>query len=109
MKPQRGPDAGCINTMMLMPVVKSRVGLNDLNLVLSCLNIKAPSIRVLQRKLNKLTDKTEELNRKQMLENPLYVKRIQSFASLLHQSDIEYDVAVGQRKDVSARHRALRH
>ena len=76
-----------------MPVVKSRVGLNDLNLVLSCLSIKAPSIRVLQRKLNKLTDKVEELNKKQMLENQLYVKQIQSFAGLLNRSDIDYDVS----------------
>ena len=80
-----------------MPVVKSRVGINDLDLVPSCLNIKAPSIRVLQRKLNKLTDKIEELNKKQMLENQLYVKRIQSFAGLLHQSDIEYDVSYSSR------------
>ena len=96
-KPQRGPDAGCINTMMLMPVLKSRVGLNDLNLVLSCLNIKAPSTRILQRKLNKLTDKIEELNKKQMLENQLYVKRIQSFASLSNLNDIEYDVSYRSR------------
>ena len=79
--------------MMLMPVVKSRVGLSDLNLVLSCLNIKAPSIRVLQRKLNKLMDKIEELNKKQMIENQQYVKRIQSFAGLPSTSDIEYDVS----------------
>ena len=96
-KPQRDPDGGCINTMMLMPVVKSRVGLSDLNLVLSCLNIKAPSIRVLQRKLNKLTDKIEELNKKQMIENQQYVKRIQSFAGLPSTSDIEYDVSYSNR------------
>ena len=29
MKTKRGPDAGCNNTMMLMPVLKSRVGIND--------------------------------------------------------------------------------
>ena len=67
-KPQRGPDGGCINRMIVMPVVKSRVGLSDINLVLSCLYVKAPSICVLQRKLNKLMDKIEEFNKKQMIE-----------------------------------------
>ena len=92
-KPQRGPYGGCINTMMVMPVVKSRVGLFDLNLVLFCLNVKVPSICVLQRKLNKLTDKIEEFNQKQMIENHQYVKRIQCFACLSNTSHIEYDVS----------------
>ena len=78
-----------------MPVVKSKVGLNDMNLVLSCLNIKPPSLHVMQQKLNKLTDKIEEMNKKQMIENQQYVKRIKSLAGLLNrnQSDVEYDVS----------------
>ena len=97
MKPERGPDAGCINSMVLLPVVKSRVGLNDVNLLLSCLNIKPQNIRVLQKKLNKLTDRIEALNKKQMIENQLYVKRIQSFAGLLNHSEVEYDVSYSSR------------
>ena len=73
-KPERGPDGGYINTMMVMPVVKSRRGLSDLNLVLSCLNVKDPSICFLQRKLDKLTDKTEEFNKKQTIESSMCEK-----------------------------------
>ena len=43
-----------------------------------------------QRKLNKLTDKIEEFNKKQMIENQQYVKRIQCFVGLPNTSDIEY-------------------
>ena len=97
MKSARGPDAGCVNTMMLIPVLKSRVGLNDLHLFLSCVNIRAPDLRRLQRKLNQLTDKIENLNKKQMLLNQQYVKRIQTFAGLSNESDMEFDVSYNSR------------
>ena len=97
MKTARGPDAGCVNTMMLIPVLKSRVGLNDLHLFLSCVNIRAPDLRGLQRKLNQLTDKIENLNKKQMLLNQQYVKRIQTFAGLSNESDMEFDVSYNSR------------
>lgn len=97
MKTQKGPDAGCINTMILMPVLKSRVGINDLQLVLSCINVRTPDKRGLQRKLNTVTDKAEEINKEQMVQNQLYVKRIQSFAGLPNQSDVEFDVSYSSR------------
>ena len=96
-KSEKGPQAGCLNTMLLLPVLKSRVGLNDLNMMLSCLNIKSPDKRGLQRKLNKLTDKAEELNKQQMVENQQYVKRIQTFAGVSNQSDVEFDVSYSSR------------
>ena len=49
MKSVRGPDAGCINTMMLVTILKSRVGLNALQLFLSCINIRAPDLNGFQR------------------------------------------------------------
>ena len=55
--------------------------------------MKVASIRVLQRKLNKLTDKIEELNKKQMTENQQCVKKIQCFACLPSTSDIKYDMS----------------
>ena len=67
----------------------------------------------MQRKLNKLTDKIEEMNKKQMIENQQNVKRIKSLAGLLNrnQSDVEYDVSYSSRptQGVSVQHRALRH
>ena len=97
MKSARGPDAVCVNTMMLIPVLKSRVGLNDLHLFLSCVNIRALDLGGLQRKLNQLTDKIENLNKKQMLLNQQYVKRIQTFAGLSNESDMEFDVSYNSR------------
>ena len=96
-KPKRGPDSGCLNTMILMPVLKSRVGLNDLDLVLSCLNVRPPDKRGLQRKLNTVTDKVEEMNIEQMVKNQQYVKRIQTFAGVASVSDVEYDVSYSSR------------
>ncbi|MEW8543120.1 MAG: hypothetical protein AB2693_06255 [Candidatus Thiodiazotropha sp.] len=97
MKAQRGPDAGCINTMMLMPVLKSRVGINDLNMTLACLNIRSPDKRGLQRKLNTVTDKVEDMNKEQMIQNQQYVRRIQTLAGLPNESDVEFDVSYTSR------------
>ena len=83
--------------MMLLPIVKSRVGLNGMILSLSYLNIKSPDKRGLQRKLNKLTDKIEELNKHQMIENQLYVRRIQAFSGVKNESDVEFDVSFTRR------------
>ena len=40
MKSARVPDAGCVNTMMLIPVLKFRVGLNDLHLFCPMLTLE---------------------------------------------------------------------
>ena len=97
MKTQRGPDAGCNNTMMLMPVLKSRVGINDLVMTLACLNIQSPDKRGLQRKLNTVMDKVEDMNKEQMIQNQQYVRRIQTFAGLPNESDVEFDVSYSSR------------
>ena len=97
-KSEKEPEAGCLNTILLLPVHKSRIGLNDLNMILSCLNIKSPDKRGLQRKLNKLTIKAE-LSMQQMVENQQYVKRIQTFAGVSNQCDIEYHTAVRHNRD----------
>lgn len=98
-KTKRGPDAGCLNISVLLPVTKSRIGINDLNLVLSCLNIRAPDKRGLQRKLNNLSDRVENMNKQQMVANQQYVKKIQTLAGVPvpNESDIEFDVSFSSR------------
>ena len=56
MKTQKGPDAGYNNRMMLMPLLKLRVEINDLVMTLAGLNIQSPDKRGLQRKLNTVMD-----------------------------------------------------
>ena len=101
MKSTRGSDAGCVNTIMLIPFLKSRVGLNDLQMFLSCVNIRAINLRGLQRKFHQLTDKIENLNKKQMLLNQQYVKRIQTFAGLSNESGVGFDVSYNSRPQQS--------
>lgn len=51
-KVRRGPGAAELNEMLVLPVLKLHVGITDISLMLSCLNIKPPSETVLHRKLN---------------------------------------------------------
>ena len=86
MKIQRGPDAGCYNTMMLVPVLKSRIGIKVMTL--ACLNIQSPDKRGLQRKVNTVMDEAEDMSKKQLVQNQQYVRRIQTFAGLPNESRI---------------------
>ncbi|KAH3866911.1 hypothetical protein DPMN_030034 [Dreissena polymorpha] len=55
-KKPRGPGAGVLNEMILLPVMKSKMGMADVSLVLSCLNIKPPSDSLMQKKMNLMSD-----------------------------------------------------
>jgi hypothetical protein len=57
-----GPSTGMLNEALVLPVLKSKVGISDVPLVLSCMNIKVPDSRGLQRKLNNLSDKMVDIN-----------------------------------------------
>jgi len=52
-----GPDAGSLKVCLLIPVLNSKVGISYVQ-ILSCLNIKSPGKRGLQRKLNVLINFT---------------------------------------------------
>jgi hypothetical protein len=95
-KPSRGPSGGCLNSAILMPVMLSKIGISDILLVLSALNIRAPDKRGLQRKLNHLSDNIENIGREQMLQNQQYVQRIQSLAGMSG-TEVEFDVAYTSR------------
>jgi hypothetical protein len=95
-KSTRGPDAGCLNSALLLPVLLSKVGINDILLMLSALNIQAPNKRGLQKKLHTLSDKIENLGKEQMIQNQHYVKKIQSLSGTSG-TDVEFDVAYTSR------------
>ena len=88
---KRGIGASELNERLLLSVLKSRLGIEDLNLFLTCLNINAPSKTVMQKKLNKMADKAEEVNEAEMLQSQTYVNNIIQHAQS-NQSDGGADV-----------------
>lgn len=61
----------------------------------SCLNVRASHILGLQRALNNLSAKIEEINQQQMTQKQQYVKRIPPFAD--KSSDVKFDVLSATR------------
>jgi hypothetical protein len=92
-KTSNGPDAGSLNSALLLPVMKSRVGISDQLLSLSCLNIKVPDSRGLQRKMNALSDNMEQINEQQMILNQQYIKKVHTLAGVEAFGDVEFDVS----------------
>ena len=93
----KGPPAGTLNTSVLIPALKSKVGISDIVQILTCLNIKAPDRRGLQRKFNKMSDLMIELNEEQMLKNQNYVKHVLEIAGNDNLIDVEVDSSYNNR------------
>jgi len=72
-------------------VLKSKVGISDVVQVLSCLNIKSPDRRGLQRRLNRLSDMMVDVNKQQMIDNQTYVKHSLQLAGEENLVDVETD------------------
>ena len=87
----RGPYAGSLNVHLLIPVLKLKVGISDVVQVVSCLNIKSPDRRGLQRRLNRLSDMMIDVNKQQMIDNQTYVKNIVQLAGEENPVDVETD------------------
>lgn len=96
-KSPRGPDSGVLNNSVLIPVLKSKVGISDIINILSCLNIKTLSRSVMQRKLNKMSDLMVDLNKQTMLENQNYVRRVLDLAGEENCIDAEVDSSFNNR------------
>ena len=92
-----GPDPGALNTSLLIPVLKSKVGINDVLHMLTCLNIKTPDRRGLQRKFNRLSDLMVDINKKQLCENQSYVKHVLEMAGRDNLVDVEVDSSYNNR------------
>ena len=93
----RGPDAGSLNVCLLIPVLKSKVGINDVVQVLSCLNIKSPDRRGLQRRFNRLSDMMVDVNKQRMIDNQAHVKHILQLAGEENLVDVETDSSYNNR------------
>lgn len=96
-KPKRGPNAGVLNASLLIPVLKSKVGLSDIDLILSCLNIKPPNRAGMQCKLNRISDLVVDMNKKTMIENQHYVRQVLDLAGESNFVDVEVDSSYNNR------------
>jgi hypothetical protein len=73
---KRGPGAAELNERLALPVAKSGIGMDEVSLIPTCLNIKAPSSSLIQKKVNKMCDKAEEAGEAQLLKNQDYLGRV---------------------------------
>ena len=96
-KQHRGPEAGTLNRQVVLPILKSKVGIEDTINVLSCMNIRAPSKQLMQRKLNEMGDMVVKLNEDQMALNQQYIERTAIAAGVEAAVDIQFDVAYASR------------
>jgi hypothetical protein len=94
---KRGPPTGALNKMLVLPIMKSKVGIDDVGLVLSCLNIKPPSHTCIQKHLNNLSDRATTLNQKSMIENQQHIKHVTTLAGKESMADIQFDVSFSRR------------
>lgn len=97
----RGPAGGALNEMLLIPVMKSKMGIDDVLMVMTCMNIKAPSRSLLQRKLNSLSDIMIDMNEAQMLQNQQEVKHLTEQAGLPCEVNVQTDTAFASRPQSS--------
>ncbi|KAH3896183.1 hypothetical protein DPMN_020356 [Dreissena polymorpha] len=89
----RGPPAGFLNYLVAMPVLKSKIGMDDVATVLTWLNIKAPCKQTFQKKFNDLGQAQTELSDKQLELNQDYVANVMKKAGFEPEVDIQFDVA----------------
>lgn len=97
-KKSRGPETGTLNEALLLGCLKTKVGVSDTSFILSCLNVKAPDTRGMQRKLNSLCDRVEEINTESMQDNQRYVRRVNRLAGRKEtEVDLETDTSYNNR------------
>ena len=96
-KKPRGPEAGSLNDALVIPVLKSKMGLNDVRFLLSCINVQPPAFSGLQRKLNKVADHVIEMNTKSMAANQEYVRQVSTMAGYQAKVNVETDAAYNNR------------
>ena len=81
----------------MIPVLKSKMGLNDVRFLLSCINVQPPAFSGLQRKLNKVDDHVTEMNTKSMAANQEYVRQVSTMAGCQAKVNVETDAAYNDR------------
>ena len=96
-KKAKGPPAGALNEMAVLPAIKTKVGLADITTVLICLNIKAPSKKAMQLQFNAMCDKMTALNERQMGLNQEYLQHVTSLVPTNMGIDVQYDASYSSR------------
>lgn len=96
-KKKRGPETGTLNDGLALALTKSKMGVADARLMMSCLNINPPDGRGLQRKLNQMCDQVEAINEESMVENQRCVWRVNMLRGEGDTVDLETDTSYNNR------------
>ena len=93
-----GYPSGSLNDALGLACLKTKMGMTDIQFLLSLLSIKPPSITMLQRKVNKISDVMIKINEESMVENQKIVKEINALKSSNSSSiSVETDVSYNNR------------
>ena len=96
-KKTRGPESGALNDGLVLALTKSKMGVSDARFLMCCLNINPPDSRGLQRKLNQVCDRVEEINSASMVNNQRYVQRVNQLLGRGNEVHIETDTSYNNR------------
>lgn len=93
----RGPPAGSINEGLILSTTKTKVGPSDLSFILSCMNIRHPSLSNMYKKMSTVCDEIQKLNEEQMISNQQFVKDCNKAQGLDNSVDVETDTSYNNR------------
>ena len=95
---KRGPVAGCLNMALPLACLKTKMGMKDIQFLLSTLSIQPPSSALLQKNLNKLSDLVIQVNEESMIVNQHTVKEINKLVKQNSEYvSVETDVSYNNR------------
>ncbi|XP_060583042.1 uncharacterized protein LOC132739364 [Ruditapes philippinarum] len=93
----RGPPSGALNKMLGLPILKSKVGIDDVSLVSTCLNIKPSSHTCIQKHLNSLSDSATPLYQESRIQNQEHIKHVTTLSGKKRTADVQFDVSFSWR------------
>ena len=83
--------------MLLIPALKTKVGASDLSFILSCLNVKPPSITYMKKEINKLSVSITKLNKSSMINNQKLVTEVNHLRKKDNSVSVETDTSYNNR------------
>ena len=92
-----GPKFETLNDALAIPVLKFKMGANDICYLLSCMNINPPAISGFQCKVNKLADHVIKLNKQSMSQNQEYIRTIKRMAGDEPHVNVKTDTSYNNR------------
>lgn len=73
------------------------MGGTDVQMLMACLDIRAPSLTIINNKINKQCEKMIELNEKSMVENQKFAGQVATFIGEGNNIDVETDTCFNNR------------